>query len=712
MSQVPPEFECPITLTIMLDPVLGDDGQTYERAAIEHWLSTNSNRSPITRMPMRIDTLRTNFALKSQIDRYLASTPAQAGTVQQTPKPFVSAALTLSASTARGHDSHLLNVVLTPPPTGTRQPVLMFLNLDVSGSMQGDCGADVEDGAAAFTILDLCKHTVRTIANMLGPDDMLCLITYSSAARVVMKPTFMDDAGKAKLEEQIRLVRADGNTNIWSSLELMDRIASGPEFANSNIVAALLTDGVSNMNPGRGVLESFKLYGKPKLYNLSTFGFGYHIDSKLLADLASFSGGSFAFCPDFSMVATVFINWAATTLSSAAKSQQLSITYDGGRTTQHNTGIIQFGQPRIMTLPLDGPRVFSVSLGAQTIIPTELEALPLIDVARFELCRAIKHSVDNQASTSMLAGLYAKYAGTEAAVLMSDVKPAGHGDEGQVMMATSMALREGGIRFYERWGQHYMPAYLRAQELQQRMNFKDPGLQGYGGEMFNENQTLGDHVFGSLTPLEPTGMRKGAAHSSYGGYGVYGSSTPSVSRAPPVSLASLNNATYGGCWAAGSLIEMADGSKKPIEDVRKGDMVWTISGGSPVQYALELGTKQTSQPMVLVGDLWITPWHPILVNNSWQFPASLAPISERMMPKVYNLVIGGGRVVRLNDVLTVSLGHGLTGPVIEHAFFGNKELILRDIAKQPGFAEGRPVFQNLKVRKDEAGLICGWYDDI
>ena len=32
------EFLCPIFQTIMIDPVLTDDGHTYEREAIEKWL--------------------------------------------------------------------------------------------------------------------------------------------------------------------------------------------------------------------------------------------------------------------------------------------------------------------------------------------------------------------------------------------------------------------------------------------------------------------------------------------------------------------------------------------------------------------------------------------------------------------------------------------------------------------------------------------------
>lgn len=42
--------------------------------------------------------------------------------------------------------------------------------------------------------------------------------------------------------------------------------------------------------------------------SLSTFGFGYSLDSELLNDLAIEGKGSYAFIPDGSFVGTVFVN--------------------------------------------------------------------------------------------------------------------------------------------------------------------------------------------------------------------------------------------------------------------------------------------------------------------------------------------------------------------------------------------------------------------
>jgi hypothetical protein len=66
----PDEFRCPITMEVMTDPVIGDDGQTYERAAIERALAANPV-SPMTRQRMTVASLKPNYALRSAIQRWL-----------------------------------------------------------------------------------------------------------------------------------------------------------------------------------------------------------------------------------------------------------------------------------------------------------------------------------------------------------------------------------------------------------------------------------------------------------------------------------------------------------------------------------------------------------------------------------------------------------------------------------------------------------------
>lgn len=53
----------------MTDPVIGSDGQTYERSAIIQALNVRGV-SPMTREPMSLSSLKTNYALKASLERW------------------------------------------------------------------------------------------------------------------------------------------------------------------------------------------------------------------------------------------------------------------------------------------------------------------------------------------------------------------------------------------------------------------------------------------------------------------------------------------------------------------------------------------------------------------------------------------------------------------------------------------------------------------
>ena len=85
-SEMPPELLCPITLTLMADPVTTVDGMTYERYAIETWLQAN-NTSPLTGEPLPVKLLVPNTALRSQIQRYREKHASPGGSRAARPRP-------------------------------------------------------------------------------------------------------------------------------------------------------------------------------------------------------------------------------------------------------------------------------------------------------------------------------------------------------------------------------------------------------------------------------------------------------------------------------------------------------------------------------------------------------------------------------------------------------------------------------------------------
>jgi len=68
-ADIPDHFCCPITLSIMKDPVMSPSGHTYERKSIEEYLEKNK-KDPITGAALTQEELRPNRALKDAITSF------------------------------------------------------------------------------------------------------------------------------------------------------------------------------------------------------------------------------------------------------------------------------------------------------------------------------------------------------------------------------------------------------------------------------------------------------------------------------------------------------------------------------------------------------------------------------------------------------------------------------------------------------------------
>jgi U-box domain len=67
MSEIPETFICPLTLDIMVDPLMNRHGRSYERSAIVEWITTKNPTCPITRQPMKVTDLVPNNRLRKEI---------------------------------------------------------------------------------------------------------------------------------------------------------------------------------------------------------------------------------------------------------------------------------------------------------------------------------------------------------------------------------------------------------------------------------------------------------------------------------------------------------------------------------------------------------------------------------------------------------------------------------------------------------------------
>jgi hypothetical protein len=64
---LPDVYYCPITFSIIHDPVIDSEGNTYERVAVENWIRANGT-SPLTRTTSSVESLYPNHAIADLLD--------------------------------------------------------------------------------------------------------------------------------------------------------------------------------------------------------------------------------------------------------------------------------------------------------------------------------------------------------------------------------------------------------------------------------------------------------------------------------------------------------------------------------------------------------------------------------------------------------------------------------------------------------------------
>ena len=384
-----------ILLYLLPDPVIDKEGNTYERSAIIEWLQTSST-SPITRSPLSLSDLIPNRQLQALLNPSgngivtPSSSPTSSPDASRVPR---SAKVTHTIAPLTSATSQQLAVTITPPPAdnASRTPSHIVLCIDVSGSM--DSVAAVKGGeSSGLTVLDVVKHSCKTVVKLMYPNDMISVVKYSTSAQVVSSPKFMTDANRSAVLSAIESLHTEGSTNIWDGLrQSMDLINVGMAPADSANVKShvfLLTDGLPNIIPPRGHLPMLSRYfdANPNFSaDIHTFGFGYNLDSKLLLELAIKGKGGYSFIPDSGFVGTTFCHSVANVLTSCGNQASLCLELpenimltkisgsakdftaaeiEAGTTDQLqfektswgvrvDVGMIQYGQPKTFIFNLD-----------------------------------------------------------------------------------------------------------------------------------------------------------------------------------------------------------------------------------------------------------------------------------------------------------------------------------------------------------------------
>ena len=335
MTEIPQEFLCPINLTIMKDPVIMPDGQTYERKAIEKALKI-SPLSPITKEPLSMKDATTNYSLKSLIQKFLEKGVNGVNPLkkiehpQKIDKNNKTKIKTFKAEVIDDPNDEkkvFVNVSLEPEKMESRKPLVLIAMIDVSGSMKESTTEDLKDGEDfGISRLGLVKHALKTVASTMNKEDKMSLITFDSKARMVLKATEVDDMGKNLIFDEIGEMTPDGCTNIWDALRI--GMIEAQKYKEYNTCLMLFTDGEPNENPPLGIIPTLKEAIsdiKNVNFTISTFAFGYNVDSQLMEEIAEIGNGIYGYCPDYSMVGTIFTSYMANILTTIESTVSINV---------------------------------------------------------------------------------------------------------------------------------------------------------------------------------------------------------------------------------------------------------------------------------------------------------------------------------------------------------------------------------------------------
>lgn len=724
----------------MKDPLMDPFGHSYEAENIRKWVGQHGT-SPLTKQPLTLDQLARNHALRNSIEEWIAirqggaAVPRAAGAaVSDAAAPATEAVaapapqpLSLQVG-AKGRDAM---ISIKPPARDARSPVDICCVVDVSGSM-GDAAkmrnADGAQESHGFSLLDIVKHSVRTIMACLLPGDRLSLVTFSSGGTTVFGLLNMDASGRKTADTAIGQMKPLENTNIWAGIEHGLAVFS-EEPRNPNRIPAilLLTDGQPNAGPSIGALKSLENYKARREGRLPcalhTFGFGYNLESVLLRDLATVGEGLYGFIPDASFVGTAFVNVVSNMLVTTGTNVRLTIKgpiervhgdykEEGASTPTSRTlilGALHSDQDTTVVVTMaDAAAAHSllvelsyelVGVG-QTVVSVTGPSDDQIDASelqfqslRLQIVETIREGMNlmqfDSPKCQQLVAATSKDIGTCAIKDQPRVRALLTDVSGQVVEAVS----EPGA--YKKWGRHYLLALAHAHLYQQCTNFKDPGLQGYGGEYYKTLREQADQIFCSLPPPTRTCVNASAR----------------VLSAPaPASMRSYHNSSNP-CFAGTSLMQMANGSRKLVAEVQKHDRVALPDGGvAEVVCVVKTACADAQAILCELGDgLLITPYHPVRVNGRWFFPCDLAPGTALPCPAVFSFVLSTGHVVTINGVECVTLGHSFTEDVVRHAYFGSPAIVA-DLSALPGWMAGLIEFAPGCMRRSAEGqqLLCGF----
>lgn len=711
-SNIPNSFLCCITHNIMKNPVMDNEGNTYEKDAILKWLENNTT-SPITRNILTINDLKPNRALKDAIETFLK------GYNKETIKTKTSHNYDYSDNKITGYiKDNLLMINIDNPEGIDRHSVDIVLLIDASGSMSTIASIKNEKGESenhGLTLLDIVKHGAKTIVSCLSENDRICIISYSDNSIIEFPLNYMNDENKKLAIESIENINTRGCTNIWCGLEESLKILYNNKIDSNNKSVFLLTDGMPNISPPRGHIKMLERFQDkyPDCGKIFTYGFGYDVDSELLSNLAKYSGGNYYMIPDSSFLGTIFEHSFSNLVTSYTDNLIIKLEYDDNNIKNtFNTyltkkessyysiiyGPLQYGQTKNFIIEFEKPITdnteifieyydyrFKKIIKKNLIAKNTNELSILNDFSKHYLrCKMnnifndCMNNIDNSYSIieeylNDLTLFIKEFNDNYINDLIIDIA-------GEVKLAFNKNA-------YDRWGKHYLLSLMNAHLNQQCNNFKDPGVQHFGGKLFQKIRDMSDDIFVSLPPPKPSN--------------TFRSNIPSINT---MRMYSNSNTP---CFHGDCITVLESGKITKLKELKKGDRIITSNCKiGTIKCIVKTLIPSGKLPMIEINGLLVTEWHPIKINNIWCFPKTRGNLKLVDCKYIYSFLLESNDepIMKINGIDCVTLAHNLKGNIVEHPYYGTNKII-DDLKKIDGFEDGLVILKNRLFIRDRTNKV-------
>jgi Ca-activated chloride channel family protein len=235
-------------------------------------------------------------------------------TVMQAAEPSLSVECIAGNNCALASEAsreHALVVLKAQGVSHQRAPINICLCIDRSGSMEGEP-------------LEYVKRACDHVVDMLGPNDILSIVTFEEQVDVLMPARRV--INKSLVKEHVHRLEAGNTTNLYdgvvaSCLQIASVMPQTPGYVHRVL---LLTDG----EPTAGIKDFSSIVQqvaeqKQRGISITALGFGSDYNEELMAGIARRSGGNYYYIQRPDLLPEVFRRELETLISIVAKNVRI-----------------------------------------------------------------------------------------------------------------------------------------------------------------------------------------------------------------------------------------------------------------------------------------------------------------------------------------------------------------------------------------------------